>query len=483
MKNALRLSYLVMAVLAFAAWATVWFKALYIPVTHDELASAVYYPKFSIWDLMMYPDPWPNNHILNSILTKILLHFFGTNQVVLRLTNVLGFGIYAYAAFQICRLLFPRNPWAMPGLYALMLLNPFLLDFFSLSRGYGLSASFVLLSAMFVLRGFMQQRAADLGWAVFAGMLAAYANFTALIVWAAVSGLAFIYFLHQQTSARTRWTHISLLALADACYLALVYTPLHKMQSTNQFEYWQSNGFFRETVLSLIQNSLYGSKMIDIPLDYFGVAAILFFCSLGAYAFYRWGRNGGEQVWRSPAMIAFALLALTVFINIMQTVILKTPNLTTRTTLLLHPLFILCVGAALHHLVEWRPRVGQITSLVLGVFCLYHMARTYQPRQVREWWYDANTFQVLDYLKSQQQGSDPVSITVDWRFHRSFDFYVQTGKAPYIALAPSKPQLDNQINTAYTYIFDSEYEMLKNTHDVVLKFDGGARMLLKHKPQ
>ncbi|MDX1913751.1 MAG: hypothetical protein SFV22_19805 [Saprospiraceae bacterium] len=399
------------------------------------------------------------------------------------MTNVLGFWIYGYAAFQICRILFPRLHWVMPGLFALFLLNPFLLDFFSLCRGYGLSTSLILLSCLFVLQGFSRQSSNAIWRALIASMLAAYANFTALVFWAAVSLLVLIYFLQFEREYRNKRRALFFLGVASAIYLSLIYTPLHKMQSTNQFKYWQSDGFFNETIISLVDNSMYGSKMIDVPFEYLGMAAILFFFSLGAYVFYFWGRYGRASVLQSPGFVAFGLLGLTSLINIMQTVLLKTPNLTNRTALLLYPLFVLCVGAALQIVTNMRPRTGHLLSFLIGVLAVYHLARSYQPRRVREWWYDENTFEVLDYVKNQQQQGAATPLAVDWHFHRSFDFYVKTGHASHIRLAPSQPQLDSTNSTTYAYIFDSEYEKFKNRYDVVLKFDGGARMLLRIKPE
>lgn len=53
------------------------FKVFHVPITHDEVATTVHYANFSVWQIMMYPDTLPNNHILNTIFTKIFLLFFG----------------------------------------------------------------------------------------------------------------------------------------------------------------------------------------------------------------------------------------------------------------------------------------------------------------------------------------------------------------------------------------------------------------------
>ena len=44
-------------------------KAITIPITYDETATAVYYINFSYLDIIKYPGSWPSNHILNTLGT------------------------------------------------------------------------------------------------------------------------------------------------------------------------------------------------------------------------------------------------------------------------------------------------------------------------------------------------------------------------------------------------------------------------------
>ena len=67
------------------------YKAVHLPITHDEFASSVYYPAFGVWEIMMYPDYWPNNHILNTLLVKLSESVFGIEPWSVRLPNLLAF--------------------------------------------------------------------------------------------------------------------------------------------------------------------------------------------------------------------------------------------------------------------------------------------------------------------------------------------------------------------------------------------------------
>lgn len=467
-----------------AAWTLIIYKAFMIPVTHDEVATMVHYHKFSIWEIMMYPDPWPNNHILNTLLAKASIALFGQEQWAGRLPNILSFGLYFFAAYRINKMLFKQDNLLFLSGLALFIFNPFLLDFFSLCRGYGLSNALLLCSAMFCLEAYLKRRATSI-WLSFAfAILASYANFTQLIFWCAINGMIVIYFFNnylKDRKIRPLLGKAAIIAGIDLAYLALIYTPIHKMQSTNQFVYWTANGFFQDTIVSLIDNTRYGSRMIDIPSEYFAVLVVLIFFAAGAFAMYYWGRHSWQELVKTPVFTAFLLLALTVLVNVVQTIILKTPNLTTRTALGFYPLFTLLLNSIIFHLQKERLVLSRIIAGILLIFSIWHMARTVSFDRVREWWYDTNTFQVLNIIESENSSKKQILLQTNWAFHPSFYFYTSTGKLSWLTLGDYNKEILTESNSNYYYVFDSDYPKLKERFDIIEKFDGGSRLLLKRK--
>jgi hypothetical protein len=79
-----------------------------------------------------------NNHLLNTFLMRICHNIWGNNEFVLRLPNVIAFFIYVFFSIKIL-LEHKTKVFLFIVGFSLLLLNPFLLDFFSLARGYGLS--------------------------------------------------------------------------------------------------------------------------------------------------------------------------------------------------------------------------------------------------------------------------------------------------------------------------------------------------------
>lgn len=470
---------------AAALWGILIYKAMYVPVTHDEVPGPTHYCNFSVWDIMMFPDNSPNNHILNTLLTKLAMFLFGNAQVVVRLPNILSFGLYFYAAYQICAVLFKKDNLLFFGGLALFLCNPYLLDFFSLCRGYGISNALLLTSVLFSLKAYLYQKEQAIWLSLVFAVLASYANFTLLVCWCAVNMTSFLFFVNQYVLNKKFLKLIrktGLLLVGVLAYGALIYTPIHKMQSTDQFAPWQSNGFFKDTIVNLIENTLYGSKMIDIPAKYLALLVVLSFSLSGAILFFQWGKQGWEKVHKTPLFVAFALLGLTTLVNILQTVILDTPNLTGRTALLFLPLFSFLLVSMLFYLAGFSIWSARIISSVIIIFGILHLFRTVTLDRVREWWYDVNTFQVINTIKKDAQLKEmPVQLRTYWVFYPSFDFYTLTGKAPFLDIGDYSKDIDTTNHYDYYYIFDSEYHLLKNNYDILEKYDGGGRLLLKHK--
>jgi hypothetical protein len=79
-----------------------------------------------------------NNHVLNTLLAKVSVSVFGASDFTVRLPSLLGGLAYFAGLFFVCRRLFGQGVWFLLAI-ALNSLNPFLLDYLSAARGYGLA--------------------------------------------------------------------------------------------------------------------------------------------------------------------------------------------------------------------------------------------------------------------------------------------------------------------------------------------------------
>ena len=471
-----------------ALFLVVLFKVFHVPVTIDELPTVSYYSRFSFWEIMMYPDNIPNNHILNTLLTKTTMFLFGKEQWVIRLPNLLSYLLFAWGVFRILKLtLRLDSPWFLAG--ALLFVNPYLLDFFGLCRGYGISLTMVTLSVGFLLAGFVERRHKFIWMALVCALLASYANFTTLVFWAAVTLIAGFWFLGEYRKNPKKLVRpLLLITLLSLAYLALIMVPLQKMHSTDEFQYWTSAGFYQETVISLIHNWYYNSPVLSrIPHVWFLLPVAL---ALGAALFTAFIRKGKAVIPGTPetnpafrplyGVVAAALVLLPAAINLLQTAILGTPNLSGRTALFFYPLVALLFVAALTLTHRWRHSLAHKSlALALTILLAANLSHRISLHSVREWEFDANTLEVMDFLKDKYKGS-PLSLKTSWFFHSSFTFYQITGKAPWIDLQPYDYNIDIATPAEYYYIFAEDADKLNSRFEVVHKFTRG-RWLMKQK--
>ena len=125
-------------------------EAYTVPLTHDEY-NTIACSQTSFWDIVTYKDPVPNNHILNTLFIKLNIALFGDHLFTNRLHNFLFFIPFFIYLVLSASLLF-KDIWLRIGLVCLIVLQPFLLDFFAVTRGYGLCISFQMISIYYFIK-------------------------------------------------------------------------------------------------------------------------------------------------------------------------------------------------------------------------------------------------------------------------------------------------------------------------------------------
>ncbi len=174
----------------FLAFATL--RAVRVPLTYDEAASYIRYVDTStpsVFDtsaLSIFNFEVATNHFLNTLLTKLCDVVAGGSEIVLRLPSVVGYAMFlGFSLLILHRSVRPAI--ATPG-FLLLNLNPYVLDFFSLSRGYGLSLGF-LMGSLFYLFKFLDHpprgegAPRDVSRSLACALGAVMSNFAMLNVW------------------------------------------------------------------------------------------------------------------------------------------------------------------------------------------------------------------------------------------------------------------------------------------------------------
>jgi hypothetical protein len=140
----LSINQILITLILLAIFVYIILRAINLSFTHDESLS---------FQIIMGDKDFAgtaNNHLLNSLLMKISSTVFGTSELALRLPNLLAFILYGSFCFRILDK-YKNTILIFTGL-AVLLLNPFLIEFFSLARGYGLALGFAMGSLYYLIK-------------------------------------------------------------------------------------------------------------------------------------------------------------------------------------------------------------------------------------------------------------------------------------------------------------------------------------------
>ncbi len=365
-------------------WICVSIRADVLAFTSDEAIS------YRIFHGFVGAASRANNQLLNTVLMQWSQDLFGQSELALRLPNVLAFGLYAAGSLALLASL-RRRPAILLGA-TLLLADPFLLDFFGLARGYGLSLAFaaVALGALATRTRSWLRPVLVCGGCV----VAFYANFASLnLVLGVLAALGVESLVRLRLDARAALAAAASLVVAAGLLVPGV-IRLRWLQRTHKLYYGGHTGFLHDTVGSLLQGVGYSYGRGASWLIWPEIAVVVVAVAAGAWAAYsgvsqrRWGV--GQQ--------AALVLGLAVAAAKIEAAALHTLYPLNRTALSYVLVFAALVAGAFDDLAVTVARASATRALALvSAVCAaanvaYHANLRYTPA----WHYDASSRQVID---------------------------------------------------------------------------------------
>jgi hypothetical protein len=177
-------------------WIYLWLRAAWVPVVHDEAATFLFYvqsgkflPFLSHWDA--------NNHILNSAFSTLFYNLFGISLLSLRLANLLVFPLFCFFLWKTGG--FISNPFIKWCFFISLLMAHGFLEFFSLSRGYGMSMAFLMPAIYNLIRLSGRFSTRDSLLTVMWITLATLANLTLIVTFLIIPPVILLHVFFQRT--------------------------------------------------------------------------------------------------------------------------------------------------------------------------------------------------------------------------------------------------------------------------------------------
>lgn len=270
-------------------------RAYFLEPLHDEAATFFYYIESGLfWGPDVMLDA--NNHWLNSILGHWMYLIFGDQFFFVRLPNVFAFILFFWGIYRLIK------PIQSDLNKMLILLGttciPFILDYFSYTRGYGLSMGLFIFSLSYVRDFVVHLHLRSAFWASFFMGLSVYANLN-FILSLILMGLLFV--LMQLLHKKELSIKQHLLLVSNYILLALAMLPNIfyglQLKESGALYYGSLDGFWEVTGKTLSR------YVIFYDADWLKYASLALIAVLIFYFVRRWKSLGGIKFFRKSSTL------------------------------------------------------------------------------------------------------------------------------------------------------------------------------------
>lgn len=387
------------------------YKAIFLSFTHDEALS------FQIITGNTQLLNSANHHLLNTWLMSFC-GLFSYHEWCLRLPSVFGFVLYAFFLLKIIKdfsiafqLLF-----FLPLLY----LNTYLLDFFSLARGYGLSIGLAT-GALYFLLQTPQQFVRNSILSMLMASLATLANLNLVNFYIMLALILLVkLFFTNEIENRRKWIFGLIHVLYSAVLLLFLLKRLLMLKELGELYY--GNSSLIDGFNSLIIWSLDFSVLPDILItmvDFILLALLI----IAAVLILRYKKFNSYM-----AILFYINLGIILGLCI-EHIFFQSLFPQNRTAVYLIPLLVLFAGSVLVELgkfIKADKKVLVFLALILVTLpVMYQFQRRLSLNSCFEWSYDAYTKQAAIFC-SQTQHPAPIKVAHNWVFGPALSYYVTT---------------------------------------------------------
>jgi len=454
-------------------------RANRLSMTHDE-SSTTNVVDGSYMDIMFSPSMFgtANNHVVNSLLLKKSVQVFGWHEWSIRLPNVLSFVIYFLAVVLLVGKLTKSN-WIRLAAVFVLCSPHYLLDYFSLARGYGIAIAFQMMSFYFFLQFFTERKHVYLFYAFILAAFASYANFTWLNIflaqWAVLNLVALFEKKHKFGLLLEKMLKLNAYPVITVLLLtALIYKPIRYLSGNNEFKWgaetWLAS--FHSFISNLHYTHtdyilLHDTKIL--LLKFFVAAVFAGGCFL---LLQRSLRNRWQLIERFPyytLLISCLMIAVLIISTILQRYLLNTNYIDGRKALLYVPVLLVLIAGFLTWIGQNYPVTGKTVWFLAYTTGLAHLMSIFNFYSCNEWWYDASSKMAYQYIVNDNN-SQPKTTGVNWLFSQSIDFYNKRMFNNAIPLLQKTNEMKSFDEVNYVYVLGDEIRSVPPQFKLVKRY-------------
>lgn len=415
--------------LSLPAFIYIIYRAFLINITNDEAYSYFLASQVAHWKHLFI---YANTHWLNSFFILLGSIIPCENEFPIRLHSVLAFVPFAYYTYKIIS----QKLTSLLAIlvFSIFIYNPYVLDFFSLARGYALALAFEMVTIYFFL-DFERSKSAKQKMYLFA-CLAVLSVYTHLYFLLALLMYDFYISWKKGNTIKKfilekKWFLLFVLGIISHLLLIRYFGDLHE---------GENNNFIQDAIANLISNSIYYPISNVLSL---GIAIVLILAGL----FFLYQEIIKKKIYYGKM---YFLLLIIIAISYLFHFLMASPFPSGRTALFLYPLLFLYVLISLASIS--KKMIVYILYLPLLVFCIYHYFFLQNIAYSKEWAWCHGTRGALQYMrKTEGNNIDKNTLALHPFYHGVFVNYYKLKQISFAKI--SRLPLKGSYQTEANYIF------------------------------
>jgi hypothetical protein len=462
--------------LSVALLAFTGFRAHELSFTYDESSTVLEYVNHNFAYIFQRAST-ATNHILNSVLMKFSSTVFEPSEFVYRLPNLVAHAVYLLFSFLLIGKLKHAGIVFQTAGFILLNFNPYLLDFFSLARGYGLASAFALACVYYMFRHHQTKLWHFYFASVIMAALAAWSNFSALNLLFALIGLFMVNLTIGIASGKkvsAFYPRLIVLGVTGLGLGLLINKPMAELIRKNELFFGGEIGIWSDTIRSLITKTTYAES--DFGILVFGVMLVFALCTWIISCLQR------PLVSMSIGTQLFLLFGILLLGLEMQHFVFETRFVIERTALFIYPIFVtafifLAAENVLLPNQLKRCGIGMIAVLFLGNFVLKANTTHYQ-----DWKYERHTKDLMQSISGQQTNYE-THFAVAWPYSVSCKFYARLNDYSWLNVVETNGPFNEKhfVSPELILVPKNDLDSAKSAEDSIIPYGNEMVLIFRKK--
>jgi hypothetical protein len=379
------------------------YKAYLMVFTGDEAAS---FYDIQYMNFAYLFGAIANSHLLNTLYIYPLVKLGVYSPFMLRLANVLAFLMYAYGCYRLLKDL--NKPVLSTFGFLLLITNPFLIDYFSLCRGYGMALGFMLIAMVYLMKYLDRSQKTDLLKFTILGVLCVWSNYSYLYFYLIAYLLIGINFIRSKELLLFLKENKTVIAINVV--FAVVTLPIIYNLKKNGALWWGGNtGFITDSIGSLIKSTQYFAGTLYSEL----LLYMFFFLVLISSVIYIIKFPSEKNTYPAYLFLGISILTILLFYTLGNLFLYE------RTAIILIPLMLLMW---IFIVSKWR--YFTILVVIISIVSIYHFVNSADPRYTFTYFPDSEVDEVVEDLKLLEANQNrQINIASGFHFVSGINFY------------------------------------------------------------